>query len=283
MTVSPFQPPPASIAARCQMPQVPLKGSGWPAQQRVACSMPRWASSVTICISVSAFSCGLRKSKRACTKAALRLGHWRRTAACSGAGNRSAARSRRRRWRSSRSGVFCIASCSAPPLKPLRSVRCRATTSKPLALSSAATVRASSAVSSVLSSRTWMCSLSRGQSSRAAASTPRRSTGPSLKDGICTTTCGSSRVRRQRRGQQRLLAAEALLLQAVMQHAPCRAGCRRRRRAAGSRRRRSRRTAGPGWRGWPSADQVPVLGVRLNSVLRPKPAPTMAPALAAAR
>ena len=69
MTVSPFQPPPASMAARCQMPQVPLKGSGWPAQQRVACSMPRWASSVTICISVSAFSCGLRKSKRACTNA----------------------------------------------------------------------------------------------------------------------------------------------------------------------------------------------------------------------
>ena len=32
---------PASMAARCQMPQVPLKGSGCPAQQRVACSMPR--------------------------------------------------------------------------------------------------------------------------------------------------------------------------------------------------------------------------------------------------
>ena len=81
MTVSPFQPPPASIAARCQMPQVPLKGSGWPAQQRVACSMPRWASSVTICISVSAFSCGLRKSKRACTNAVLRLGEERPHAA----------------------------------------------------------------------------------------------------------------------------------------------------------------------------------------------------------
>jgi hypothetical protein len=91
--------------------------------------------------------------------------------------------------------------------------------------SSAATVRAISAVASVLSSRIWMCSLSRGQSSRAAASTPRRTTGPSLNDGICTTTCGSSAsggsgvASRRARGRGPAASAGDAA-------APCRAGCR---------------------------------------------------------
>ena len=54
VSVSCCQPPASAMAARRQMPAVPLKLKKRPDQLRPACSMMKWPSSISACTSVSA-------------------------------------------------------------------------------------------------------------------------------------------------------------------------------------------------------------------------------------
>ena len=87
-------------------------------------------------------------------------------------------------------------------------------------------------------------------------------------------------VVRQRRGQQLLLAAQPPLLQAMMQdHHVEQAADEGGQQDAAHREDRGQQQG----QGGDDGHHVPALGVRLNSVLRPNTAPTIGPALAAAR
>ena len=119
---------------------------------------------------------------------------------------------------------------------------------------------------------------------RAADSAPRRTTAPSLKDGICTTTCGRSASAGSGVASSASSRARPCGLQAMMQHHHVeQAADEGGQQHAADREHGAEEQSEGGEDGHRCCLQVPVLGVRLNSVFLPRPAPTIAPALATAR